>query len=80
MHNALAFLPTGAPNQHDAKPPVGIPTNCEFGIGDDSNMLYVTADKSLFRVRVNAKGLTRHSANNAGGLSLRRETCRSLLT
>lgn len=55
----LAFLPTGAPNQHDAKPPKGIPTNCEFGVGDDSNMLYVTVDKSLYRVRLNTKGLMR---------------------
>ena len=59
----LAFLPTGAPNQQDAKPPVGIPTNCEFGLGDDANMLYVTADKSLYRIRLNAKGLTRQSPN-----------------
>ena len=58
----LDFLPTGEPNQHNAKPPVGIPTNCEFGIGDDSNMLYVTADKSLFRVRVNAKRFVRSAA------------------
>jgi gluconolactonase len=55
----LAFMPTGEPNQHDAKPPTGIPTNCEFGVGDDSNMLYVTADKSLYRIRVNARRLVR---------------------
>jgi gluconolactonase len=53
----LAFMPTGVPNQHDAKPPRGIPTNCEFGVGEDSNMLYVTVDKSLYRVRLNSKGL-----------------------
>lgn len=58
----LDFLPTGPPNQHDAKQPVGIPSNCEFGVGDESNMLYVTADKSLFRVRVNARRLTRSAA------------------
>jgi gluconolactonase len=59
----LAFLATGAPNQQAAKPPVGIPTNCEFGLGDDANMLYVTADKSLYRIRLNAKGLRRQSPN-----------------
>ncbi|MEX2170462.1 MAG: SMP-30/gluconolactonase/LRE family protein [Pirellulales bacterium] len=30
----------------------GIPSNVEFGIGDDSNMLYVTIDKSLYRIRL----------------------------
>jgi gluconolactonase len=53
----LAFLPTGAPNQYDAKPPKGIPTNCELAVGDDANMLYVTADQSLYRVRLNTKGI-----------------------
>jgi gluconolactonase len=59
----LAFLPTGAPNQHGAKPPKGIPSNCEFGVGDDSNMLYVTVDQSLYRVRVNTKGFVRPQSN-----------------
>jgi len=28
----------------------GIPSNVEFGLADDSNMLYVTVDKSLYRI------------------------------
>jgi gluconolactonase len=53
----VAFLPTGEPNQHHAKPPKGIPSNCEFGVGEDANMLYITADTSLYRVRTNTEGL-----------------------
>ncbi|MFH1300741.1 MAG: SMP-30/gluconolactonase/LRE family protein [Planctomycetota bacterium] len=53
----LAFLPTGPKNQsgefEDWK---GIPSNVEFGIGDEKNMLYVTIDKSLYRVRVKTEG------------------------
>jgi gluconolactonase len=54
----VAFLATGEPNQHDVKQSNGIPSNCEFGIGADANMLYVTIDKSLYRVRVNTTGLS----------------------
>ncbi|MBI3849575.1 MAG: SMP-30/gluconolactonase/LRE family protein [Verrucomicrobia bacterium] len=53
----LAFLPTGPTNQsglfEDWK---GIPANVEFGIGDESNRLYVTIDKSLYRIRVKSQG------------------------
>jgi gluconolactonase len=53
----LAFLPTGPTNQRglfeDWK---GIPSNVEFGIGDDSNMLYITIDKSLYRIRLKTRG------------------------
>jgi gluconolactonase len=53
----LAFLPTGPTNQsglfEDWK---GIPSNVEFGIGDESNMLYVTIDKSLYRIRLETRG------------------------
>jgi gluconolactonase len=52
----LAFLPTGAPNQLASDKPNGIPSNCEFGIGEESNMLYITVDTSLYRVRLNTKG------------------------
>ena len=31
----IAFVPTGPPNQHGAKEPVGMPSNCEFGIGPE---------------------------------------------
>jgi gluconolactonase len=53
----LAFLPTGPTNQtglfEDWK---GIPSNVEFGSGDDSDMLYVTIDKSLYRIRLKTRG------------------------
>ncbi len=53
----LAFLPTGPANQQglfeDWK---GIPSNVEFGVGDDDNVLYVTIDKSLYRIRVKTRG------------------------
>jgi gluconolactonase len=53
----LAFLPTGPTGQRglfeDWK---GIPSNVEFGIGDDSNTLYVTVDKSLYRIRLKTRG------------------------
>jgi gluconolactonase len=54
----LAFLPTGEPNQtsdrfEDWK---GIPSNVEFGVGDQSNTLYVTIDKTLNRIAVKTKG------------------------
>jgi gluconolactonase len=53
----LAFLPTGPANQtglfDDWK---GIPSNVEFGVGDDDNMLYVTIDKGLYRIRVKTRG------------------------
>jgi gluconolactonase len=40
----LAYLPTE------------VPTNVGFGRGKDSNLLYITAGKSLYRVRVNREG------------------------
>jgi gluconolactonase len=53
----LAFLPTGPVHQSglvdDWK---GIPSNVEFGVGDDDNMLYVTIDKSLYRIRLKTRG------------------------
>jgi gluconolactonase len=57
----LAFLPTGPENQtglfEDWK---GIPSNVEFGVGADSSSLYVTIDKSLYRIRVNTQGFHAH--------------------
>lgn len=59
----LAFLPTGPVNQsglfEDWK---GIPSNVEFGIGADSNLLYVTIDKSLYCIRVKTHGFHPHLA------------------
>ncbi len=53
----LAFLSTGPANQgglfEDWR---GIPSNVEFGVGDDDNVLYVTIDKSLYRIPVKTHG------------------------
>jgi len=51
----VGFIPTGAPNQEQATA-VGLPSNVEFGIGKDANLLYVTVDKSLYRIRLKTKG------------------------
>jgi gluconolactonase len=51
----VGFIPTGLANQEQASA-VGLPSNVEFGIGDDANLLYVTVDKSLYRIRLKAKG------------------------
>ncbi len=57
----LAFIATGPKNQtglfDDWK---GIPSNVEFGIGDDSHSLYITIDQSLFRIRVKTRGFHPH--------------------
>lgn len=52
----IAFIPTGPPDQESAETPVGLPSNVEFGIGDDANLLYVTVDRSLYRIRLKVKG------------------------
>ena len=53
----LAFLPTGPTHQQgDFEDWKGIPSNVEFGIGDEKTMLYVTIDKSLFRIRTKTEG------------------------
>jgi gluconolactonase len=54
----VGFIPTGPRNQTksaDAKP-VGLPSNVVFGIGDESNVLYVTVDLSLYRIPLKTKG------------------------
>ncbi len=51
----LAFIPTGKP-QAGAKEPVGVPSNVTFGIGKESKTLYVTVDKSLYRIRLKIDG------------------------
>jgi gluconolactonase len=57
----LAFIPTGPTRQsglfEDWK---GIPSNVEFGSGDDGNTLYVTIDKSLYRIRLKTSGFHPH--------------------
>lgn len=49
------FIPTG-PSQPGAKKPVGLPSNCVFGRGDELNVLYVTVDKSLYRIPLKVDG------------------------
>lgn len=56
----VGFIPTGSP-QPGAKEPVGLPSNCVFGIGDEINVLYVTVDKSLYRIRLEVDGFHRAS-------------------
>ena len=52
----VGFIPTGPRNQRNASIKSGLPSNVEFGIGPDKNMLYVTVDKSLYRIRLKARG------------------------
>ncbi len=51
----VGFIPTG-PSQSGAREPVGLPSNCDFGIGEESNVLYVTVDTSLYRIRLKNDG------------------------
>lgn len=51
----LAYIPTGVANQSPEKP-VGIPSNVCFGRGDESKVLYVTIDLSLYRIPVKIDG------------------------
>jgi len=51
----VAFIKTAGP-QAGASEPVGNPSNVDFGTGDDRNVLYITVDKSLYRIRLNATG------------------------
>jgi gluconolactonase len=52
----VGFIPTGPSQPDDAKEPTGIPANVCFGIGDESKTLYVTIDKSLYRIPVKEEG------------------------
>ena len=51
----VGFIPTGPADQEQATV-TGLPSNVEFGIGKDANMLYVTVDTSLYRIRLKAEG------------------------
>jgi sugar lactone lactonase YvrE len=57
----VAFIPTGVA-QPDATEPVGIPSNVTFGRDAESNVLYITVDKSLFRIPLKVKGYRRPMA------------------
>ncbi len=57
----VAFIPTGPKDQkEDPKvEPTGMPSNVEFGTGEEISTLYITIDKSLYRIRLKAKGFHR---------------------
>jgi gluconolactonase len=57
----VAFIPTGPPNQK-ADSAEGLPSNVEFGLGKEINVLYITVDKSLFRIPLKVKGYHRQFA------------------
>lgn len=69
----IAFIPTGPANQvTDAThPAVGMPSNVVFGLGEDLNLLYVTIDKSLYRIRLKARG---YHAEYAGAMSEKKQS------
>ena len=48
-----AYTPKG---EEKAYIPTTIPTNVHFGRGEDANLLWITADNSLYRIRVGKKG------------------------
>lgn len=52
----VAFIPTGPLNQTGDGDPVGLPSNVEFGIGQESNVLYLTVDTSLYRIGLKVNG------------------------
>lgn len=54
----VAFIPTGPVNQtsEGSASPVGLPSNVEFGLGAEANVLYVTIDVSLYRIPLKTKG------------------------
>lgn len=51
----VAFIKTGEP-QRGTREPKGNPSNCDFGTGDEKNVLYLTVDTSLYRIKLNATG------------------------
>jgi len=53
----LGFLPTGPVGQR-AGATVGLPSNVVFGLGADSDVLYVTVDAALYRIRLRRHGLS----------------------
>ncbi len=51
----IGFFPTG-PSQPGATQPVGLPSNCCFGAGEEKSTLYVTVDVGLYRIRTKHRG------------------------
>lgn len=53
----VGFIPTGPGNQtDDPQNSQGLPSNVEFGTGEEANVLYVTVDLSLYRIPLGVKG------------------------
>ncbi len=52
-HGICVYAPDG---DELAYIPTEMPTNVGFGRGEDSNLLYITAGSSLYRIRLNRKG------------------------
>ncbi|MES2790020.1 MAG: SMP-30/gluconolactonase/LRE family protein [Planctomycetota bacterium] len=52
----VAFIPTGAPQPEDTAEPVGLPSNVTFGIGAEGKTLYITVDKSLYKIALKTEG------------------------
>ena len=50
----VGFISTASLRQEGAEKQAGLPSNVEFGIGGEANMLYVTVNTSLYRIRLNA--------------------------
>ncbi len=63
----IAHIPTGPKNQRSDRPEeaVGLPSNVEFGRGNDAQTLYVTVDRSLYRIRVKSRGMHHPLGSNA---------------
>jgi gluconolactonase len=51
----VAFIPTGMPDQSEAAA-TGLPSNVTFGTGKESKTLYITVDKSLYRIPLKTEG------------------------
>ena len=52
----IAFIPTGPENQSPDDEAVGLPSNVRFGGGAERTTLYVTIDKSLYRIKLKVPG------------------------
>ncbi len=54
----VAFIPTGPAGQ-SSDSPRGLPSNVEFGLGSEINVLYVTIDTGLYRIQLLVNGYHR---------------------
>lgn len=61
----VAFIPTGVAQPEDTTDAVGIPSNATFGSGAESKTLYVTIDKSLYRIPLKVEGFRLPAAKAA---------------